>query len=93
MINPLITRNDQERLRSEIAEAVVEAQDYGGRVVVNRSREKSTNWCVGPVLIELPAQRSVHPDSYARRELFGPVLHVIGVDSLDEALMVYNSTE
>ena len=93
LINPLITRNDQERLRRQVREATLEAQEYGGKVWVDRSREEVSGWCVGPSLIELSADRSIHPDSYARKELFGPVLHLIGVDSLDESLKVYNATE
>ena len=92
-INPVITLEDRNRLRRQVAEAVMEAEEHGGRVLVDRSREDFPGWCVGPVLIELTAERGMHSDSYARRELFGPVLHVIGVDSLDEALTVYNATE
>ena len=93
LINPLITGEDRERLRGQVARAALEAREYGGGVIVDRSCEEYPGWCMGPVLIELLAGRSVHPDSYARRELFGPVLHIIGVDSLKEALRVYNSTE
>ncbi|PJB53109.1 MAG: hypothetical protein CO099_08985, partial [Bdellovibrio sp. CG_4_9_14_3_um_filter_39_7] len=32
-------------------------------------------------------------DSWAQRELFGPIVHVIGFNTLDEALELYNSTE
>ena len=92
-INPVITSEDRQRLRSQVTQAVAEAKEYGGKVLVDRSHEELPGWCVGPVLIELTAKRSVHPDSFARRELFGPVLHLIGVDSLDEALKIYNATE
>ena len=93
LINPLITRGDRDRLRRQVREAVTEARQYGGRALMDRSGEELPGWCMGPALIELPAARSVHLDSYARKELFGPVLHLIGVDSLDEALKVYNATE
>ena len=92
-INPLITLEDRRRLQGQIAEAVVEAKEYGGRVLVDRSQEEFSGWCLGPVLIELPVMRSMNPKSYAQRELFGPVIHLVGVNSLDEALKVYNSTE
>ena len=100
-INPLIASEERRRLRRQVAEAVTEAEQYGGRVLVDRSHKKSQEksqedfpgWCIGPVLIELSAQRSADPESCARRELFGPVLHTIGVDSLDEALKVYNATD
>ena len=92
-VNPLINRETRDRLLRQIGEASLEAREHGGRVLVDRSREKFPGWCLGPVLIELPAERGAHPDSYARRELFGPVLHVMGADSLDEALGIANATE
>ncbi|MEX1099050.1 MAG: aldehyde dehydrogenase family protein, partial [Bacteriovoracaceae bacterium] len=33
------------------------------------------------------------PDSYASKEIFGPVAHVIAYDSLEEAVEIFNATE
>jgi RHH-type proline utilization regulon transcriptional repressor/proline dehydrogenase/delta 1-pyrroline-5-carboxylate dehydrogenase len=93
IINPVITLEDRDRLRRQAGEAVEEARKYGGRVYVDRSAEELPGYCVGPVLIELPASRSLHIDSFARRELFGPVLHIIAYDTLEQAMELYNGTE
>lgn len=92
-INPVITQEDRDRLRESAISAGEECQRYGGRVVVDRSREDLPGFCVGPSIFELPYNRAMNVESWAQRELFGPIVHVIGYNSLDEALALYNSTE
>jgi RHH-type proline utilization regulon transcriptional repressor/proline dehydrogenase/delta 1-pyrroline-5-carboxylate dehydrogenase len=93
LVNPLITVADQERVRAAVKEAVREARELGGKVWVDRSMEETGSFAVGPVLIELPASRARQRDSWAQREVFGPVLHIISYDTLDEAIELFNSTE
>lgn len=92
-INPVITPEDQARLREQVAEASLEARDHGGIVHVDRTNEELPGLCVGPALIELPLARAKSLESFARRELFGPVLHIIGVRDNEEAIEVFNSVE
>lgn len=92
-INPVITADDQKRLRQAAREASNEAATYGGQVIVDRSNEALPGYCVGPVIIELPYARALDKESFAQRELFGPVVHVIGFDSLDDAARLFNSTD
>ncbi|MCO4794896.1 MAG: aldehyde dehydrogenase family protein, partial [Bacteriovoracaceae bacterium] len=91
-INPLISKEDQERIRRQVTEAHTEVENYGGKVIIDRSTENLPGFCIGPVLIELPKSRALNEDSFAVRELFGPVVHLIGFDNLDEALKIYNGT-
>ena len=91
-VNPIISVEDVTRLRSQIKEASVEAIQYGGSVVIDRSNDSLPGLCIGPAVIELPFERAFHPDSFAQRELFGPVLHIIGFDHLDNAIKLFNST-
>lgn len=93
LVNPLITAADQARVRAAVAAACEEAQTYGGKVWVNRSSEDQGTFAVGPVLIELPASRARHPDSWAQREIFGPVVHIVPYQDLNEAVELFNSTE
>ena len=93
LVNPLITAQDQERVRAAVKEAVKEARELGGKVWVDRSQEDTGSFAVGPVLIELPASRARQNDSWAQREVFGPVLHIVSYDTLDEAIELFNSTE
>jgi len=92
-LNPVITKEDKERLIKQTKEASEEAKLCGGTVHVDRSADDLPGYCVGPVVIELPKTRALHEESFAVKELFGPVLHVIGFDQLDEALEMYNGTE
>lgn len=92
-VNPVITKDDQTRLRLSVVEASSEAQQYGGQVVLDRSNEDLPGFCVGPVIIELPYKRALSKDSFAQRELFGPVVHIMGFDTLDEAAKLFNATD
>jgi RHH-type proline utilization regulon transcriptional repressor/proline dehydrogenase/delta 1-pyrroline-5-carboxylate dehydrogenase len=92
-INPVITLEDKNRLISQVKEAEKEANEFGGKVHVNRSADDLPGYCVGPTLIELPISRCLNKDSFAVRELFGPVVHIIGFNHLDQALKIYNGTE
>ncbi len=92
-VNPVICEADKRRLRTEIEAASKEALNFGGKVIADRSKDNLPGFCVGPAVIELPAKRALQPDSYANKELFGPALHVIGFDDLDEAIKLFNNTE
>jgi RHH-type proline utilization regulon transcriptional repressor/proline dehydrogenase/delta 1-pyrroline-5-carboxylate dehydrogenase len=92
-LNPIVSVEDQARLRRQAIEAGREAAQFGGRVLVDRSAESLPGTCVGPVLIELPKEQARKPESYARKELFGPILHVISFDELSEAIELFNCTE
>ena len=90
-INPLISSDEKKRLISQVKEACEEAKEYGGRVIVNRSEEDLPGNCVGPVMIELPKERALLEESYAQRELFAPVVHIIGFDTFKEGIKIFNS--
>jgi RHH-type proline utilization regulon transcriptional repressor/proline dehydrogenase/delta 1-pyrroline-5-carboxylate dehydrogenase len=92
-VNPLITKGEKERLISQVERATQEAKEFGGKVIIDRSAEELPGNAVGPTIIELPKARAMKSDSFAQIELFAPVVHIIGVNGLDEALEVYNSVE
>ena len=92
-INPVITMRDKTRLQNEVNEAVQEALSHGGNVILDRTKEEFPGYCVGPAIIELPSHRALKTSSYAVKELFGPVVHIIGFDELDEAIEIFNGTE
>lgn len=92
-INPVITKEDQTRLRDQVASAAKEAKDFGGLVVVDRSNEELPGYCVGPAIIELPYNRAMKSESFAQRELFGPVVHIVGYDRPEQAIGLFNATE
>ncbi len=92
-INPLITMKEKNRLQSEVKLAVEEAQSSGGQVIVDRTQEICPGNCMGPAVIEVPTHRALKSTSFATKELFGPVIHIIGFESLDEAISIFNGTE
>jgi RHH-type proline utilization regulon transcriptional repressor/proline dehydrogenase/delta 1-pyrroline-5-carboxylate dehydrogenase len=48
---------------------------------------------VGPTLLELPLHQAKKNDSWAQKEIFGPLAHVIEYESLAEAVELFNSSE
>jgi len=92
-MNPIINQAEKERLINDAKAASAEAQRFNGKVHLDRSMEDLPGQCIGPVLVELPSSRVLNKDSYAYKELFGPIIHIIGHDSLDEALEIFNGTE
>jgi len=92
-VNPIITKDDQLRLKQAAKLAIEEAKNYGGTVIVDRSLEDLPGYCVGPVVIELPFNRAFDKNSFSQKELFGPIIHIIGFNKLDEAIEIYNCTD
>ncbi len=92
-VNPVVTQFDKERIQLAVKEASAEAKLFGGSVVVDRSQENLPGFCVGPAIIELPMSRALNKESYAQREIFGPVVHITGFETLDEAASIFNSTD
>ncbi|WP_232422541.1 aldehyde dehydrogenase family protein, partial [Bacteriovorax sp. DB6_IX] len=92
-INPLITSEEKKRLQEQVSEAIKEIKEFGGKVHIDRSQDDLPGYCVGPTILEVPKKRAFEKDSFSQRELFAPVVHVIGVDGLDEAIEVFNSVE
>lgn len=104
-VNPVISQEDQQRLREAVLACGQEAVAAGGRVLVDRSQESPVRrpeqpesdgragFYVGPSAFLLPASAALSPQSLAQRELFGPVVHVVPVADLDEAVRQFNATE
>src|SRR5690606_1134700 len=92
-VNPLISEEDQERVRKAVEEAKEEAIKVQGKILVDRSFEKLPGFCVGPALFELPSAQAKKKDSWAQREIFGPVIHLVEYNSLIEAVELFNGTE
>lgn len=92
-ISPLITQEDQTRVRKAIEEAKDEAIRVNGKILIDRSFEKLPGFCVGPALFELPPHQSCKKESWAQREIFGPVIHIVEFETMIEAVELFNSTE
>jgi RHH-type proline utilization regulon transcriptional repressor/proline dehydrogenase/delta 1-pyrroline-5-carboxylate dehydrogenase len=92
-VSPLITEEDQLRVRKAVEEAKDEAIRVRGKILLDRSFEKLPGFCVGPALFELPPYQARKKESWAQREIFGPVIHLTEYDSMIEAVELFNGTE
>ncbi|MGE3611220.1 MAG: proline dehydrogenase family protein [Bacteriovoracaceae bacterium] len=92
-VNPLISQFDQERVRKAVESAKDEAIRVNGKIHIDRSFEKLPGFCVGPALFELPIHQAKKKESWAQKEIFGPVIHLIEYESLIEAIELFNGTE
>jgi RHH-type transcriptional regulator, proline utilization regulon repressor / proline dehydrogenase / delta 1-pyrroline-5-carboxylate dehydrogenase len=92
-VNPLISEVDQKRVRKNVEDAKDEAIRSHGKILLDRSFEKLPGFCVGPALFELPAHQAAKKESWAQREIFGPVIHIVEYESLIEAVELFNGTE
>lgn len=93
VINPLVTKEDKQRVLSAIKLATQEAKEVGGRVIIDRSQEELPGQCIGPCLIELPAECGFNKESWAQKEIFAPVIHLMAYEDLSHALEIFNATE
>jgi alpha-ketoglutaric semialdehyde dehydrogenase len=88
-VGPVIDRAAAERIHRYVTDAIAEGAELvcGGRPV-------EVAGCEGGAFYEPTILRAVRPDHrIAREEVFGPVLSVIEVSSLDEAIDVVNASE
>jgi RHH-type transcriptional regulator, proline utilization regulon repressor / proline dehydrogenase / delta 1-pyrroline-5-carboxylate dehydrogenase len=92
-VNPVISKEDKERLQNQVQEAVAEAKRTGGKVIIDRSMDALPGYAVGPVVIELPTKCGFDAKSFSQKELFGPVLHLLPYQTLDQAVALFNATE
>ena len=92
-INPLITREDKERIRRQARQCTAEALGHAGRVLVDRTGEDLPGYLVGPALFQLPSKRAFEAESFLRREIFGPLLCLTTYESLEEAVKIFNAND
>ncbi len=92
-INPLISASEKKRAQQDVQEAIRELGGFGGKLIADRSQEKLDGFCMGPVVMEISRRGALDNSSYACREMFAPVVHIIPYDGLDEALEIFNATE
>ncbi|MGH9136798.1 MAG: aldehyde dehydrogenase family protein [Acidimicrobiales bacterium] len=89
-VGPVITRTAGER----IAAVVDGARADGAEVVCGGRLRDDVEGCEGGTFVEPTVLAGVKPtDAAATREIFGPVLSVLEIEDLEEAIDVVNSVE
>jgi malonate-semialdehyde dehydrogenase (acetylating)/methylmalonate-semialdehyde dehydrogenase len=83
-VGPVVSESARDRIRAAIGDAASE----GARVVVDGRDAEGEGSFVGPTILD-----GVQPGSEAAcEEIFGPVLSIISVETLDEAIELINSS-
>jgi malonate-semialdehyde dehydrogenase (acetylating)/methylmalonate-semialdehyde dehydrogenase len=83
-VGPVVSESARDRIRAAIGKAASE----GARVVVDGRDAEGDGSFVGPTILD-----GVQPGSEAAcEEIFGPVLSIISVETLDEAIELINSS-
>src|SRR5215218_1754189 len=83
-LGPVVSESARDRIRAAIGKAASE----GARVVVDGRDAEGDGSFVGPTILD-----GVQPGSEAAcEEIFGPVLSIISVETLDEAIELINSS-
>lgn len=93
MVNPLISKEDQQRVKLMAIKAREEVIKTGGRILVDDSSKSYPGFCVGPSVFEVSSKVAQAANSVAQTEIFGPMVHIIGYDTLEEAVDIFNSTQ
>lgn len=91
-INPLITLKDKERVRA-IAREIKANLNSKHKVHVDRTDEEYDSFAIGPMLVEVDLDEALDKESYACREIFGPIIHLIPYETLDDAIIIFNATD
>ncbi|MFZ6002500.1 MAG: aldehyde dehydrogenase family protein [Actinomycetota bacterium] len=89
-VGPVITADSGRRIRAAVDAAVTE----GAKVATGGELRDDVDGCEGGTFVEPTILTAVRPSHrIAREEVFGPVLAVIEVDSLAEAVEVVNGVD
>lgn len=93
VINPLVSKEDKIRVQEIVKTAVAEAHESGGVVHIDHTTKEYPGHCVGPAVIELSYAQAMKKESIAQKEIFGPVIHIIPYNNLEQAIELFNSTD
>ena len=93
-INPMVSAEDLQRLQTTAAAVCAEAEARGGRVLLRPESVATSDalastdgaLLIGPTVVMLPATVALEAESWAAREIFGPIVHCIAYQTLEEAL-------
>lgn len=94
-VNPVIDEKETERLIDEQWKLRADIQYHGGRLICYDSEDKrggivSVN--VPPMVVDIPTGIALKGGAMFHKELFGPVLHVVGYDDFESAVDLFNGT-
>ena len=92
-INPLISAEDKKRVQEIAKAANQEVLKFNGTTHLDYTQNEYPGYCVGPAVFELDAKTVLNNETYASKEIFGPIVHIIPFKTLSQAVEIFNSTE
>jgi RHH-type proline utilization regulon transcriptional repressor/proline dehydrogenase/delta 1-pyrroline-5-carboxylate dehydrogenase len=92
-LNPIITEEDKKRIQDTVEKIHQEVKHHGGKVLVDLTKVNFPGNCVGPTIVSIPTAHALNNQTFSCKEIFGPVIHIVGFDNLDQALQIFNNTE
>ena len=87
-VNPVVDDIEADRLMEEQQQLEKQIKHIGGSIVCYSSSDK-----VEPMVVEIPTESALRGDAMFEKELFGPILHVVGYDTEHTALLLFNQTK
>lgn len=88
-VNPVVDDIEADRLVEEQQQLEKEIR-YAGGSIVCYSPEAADK--VEPMVVEIPTESALRGEAMFEKELFGPILHVVGYDDEQTALTLFNQT-
>ncbi len=85
-IGPLVSKEQLEKIENQVTDAI----DKGAKVICGGQRLKNTdgNYYLPTILTNITKEMKVYNE-----EVFGPVIPIIGFDTIEEAIELANDTE
>jgi RHH-type transcriptional regulator, proline utilization regulon repressor / proline dehydrogenase / delta 1-pyrroline-5-carboxylate dehydrogenase len=92
-INPLITKSEKDFYIQKCKAVKDEIAKSRGKILVDRSDEVKESNIPGPLVVLYETIKDVPSDSYFYKELFSPIIYIVGFSSLDESIDINNNNQ
>ena len=97
-VNPAVDVSETLRLLSDQRHLKGEIEKCGGKVVCYSNQQTKfyvtdPSDVVEPMVVEIPTEVALRGEAMFEKELFGPILHVVGYDDEKTALTLFNQTD
>ena len=95
-VNPVVDEKETKRLLDQQWELRADIQAHGGELVWSNPepwRKDMIPKNVSPMVVEIPTEVALRGEAMFEKELFGPILHIVGYDDEKTALTLFNQTQ
>jgi len=95
-VNPVVDDAETKRLLDQQWNLRADIHFHGGKLVCYDSepwRKDMIPKNVSPMVVEIPTEVALRGEVMFEKELFGPILHIVGYDDEKTALTLFNQTQ